>query len=97
MNFSGEHLTASFTMGLTVTAILLDLLKHCHFLDPPRGREWPVKINKIVESDEISILGTIHILRKHFYSTKLNLTSESFHKNWIFSSKQKNFFFNITF
>ena len=29
-------------------------------------------------------LGTIHILRQHFYSTKLNLTSKFFHKNWIF-------------
>ena len=33
-----------------------------------------------------SHLGTIHILRKHFYDTKLN-----------FSLKQKKFFFNITF
>ena len=31
-------------------------------------------------------LGTIHILRKHLYSTKLNLTSKFFYKNWFFSS-----------
>ena len=40
--------------------------------------------------------GIIHILRKHLYSTKLNLTF-IFHKIWDFSSKQKNFLFNITF
>ena len=37
-------------------------------------------------------LGTIHILRKHFYSTKLN-----FSQKLGFLSKQKIFFFNITF
>ena len=37
------------------------------------------------------ILGTIHILRKHFYSTKLNLTSEF--KNWVFFVKTKEFIF----
>ena len=44
-------------------------------------------------------LGTIHILlRKQFYSTKLNLTTYLiFHKNSFFLSKQKDFFFNITF
>ena len=42
-------------------------------------------------------LGTIHILRKHFYSTKLNLTSKFFTRTGFFSSKQRNFFFNITF
>ena len=31
-------------------------------------------------------LGTIHILRRHFYSTKLNLTSEVFTKTEFFSS-----------
>ena len=42
-------------------------------------------------------LGTIHILRKHFFSKKLNLTSKFFTKTRFFSSKQKNFFFNTTF
>ena len=38
-------------------------------------------------------IGTIHILRKHLYSAKVN-----FLKNWVFSSKfVKKFFFNITF
>ena len=41
--------------------------------------------------------GTIHILRKHFYSTKLNLTCKFFSKNVFFLSKQKNSFVNITF
>ena len=36
-------------------------------------------------------LGTIHILRKHFYNTKLNLT------NYFFPSKQENLFCNILF
>ena len=43
-------------------------------------------------------IGTIHILRKHLYSTKLNLTKFLiFHRTEFFSSKHKNFFFNITF
>ena len=33
-----------------------------------------------------SALGTIHILRRHFYSTKLNLTSKVFTKTEFFSS-----------
>ena len=44
--------------------------------------------------------GTNHILRKHLYSTKPYLTTyiPNFSKNWVFFlSKQKNFFFNITF
>ena len=44
-----------------------------------------------------TLKGTIHILRQHLYSTKLNLTFQFFYKNWGFSSKQKNLFFNITF
>ena len=47
--------------------------------------------------DSDAPLGTIHKLRKHFYSTKLNLTSKFFTKTVFFLSKQKNFFFNITF
>ena len=44
------------------------------------------------------LLGTIHILRKHLYSTKLNLISYFFAKTVIvFSSKQKSLFFNFTF
>jgi hypothetical protein len=33
--------------------------------------------------------GTIHILRKHFYSAKLNLISQFFTKLRLFLSKQK--------
>ena len=40
--------------------------------------------------------GTIHILRKHLFSTKLNLTSKIFTNTGFFLSKLKNFFFNIT-
>ena len=39
--------------------------------------------------------GTIHILRKQFYITKINFTISQ--KLLFFSSNQKNFFFNITF
>ena len=46
--------------------------------------------------DSDAPLGTIHKLRKHFYSTKLNLTSKFFTKTGFFLSKLKNFFFNIT-
>ena len=43
-------------------------------------------------------LGTIHILLKHFYSTKLDLISQIFTKTGgFFPSNQKHFFFNITF
>ena len=40
--------------------------------------------------------GTIHILPKHLYSTKLNLIP-NFLQKLSFLSKQKNLFFNITF
>ena len=40
-----------------------------------------------------SFLGTIHILRKHFYSTKLNLTSKFFTKTDFFFVKSKEFLF----
>ena len=46
-------------------------------------------------TDEMTPLGTIHILRKHLFSTKLDLTSKFFTKtSYVFSSKLKNFFFN---
>ena len=41
-------------------------------------------------------LGTIHILRKHLYSTKFILTSKFFTKT-VFFRQNKRFFFNITF
>ena len=41
-------------------------------------------------------LGTIHILRKHLYSTKLNVITQFFIKTG-FLSKQNSLFFNITF
>ena len=53
-----------------------------------------VKENRSLKRDNE---GTIHILRKHLYITKLNLTEKFFTKTVFFSSKQKNFFFNITF
>ena len=43
-------------------------------------------------------LGTVHILRSHLFSIKLNLTVYIFffYKNWVFSTKQKNLlYFNI--
>ena len=38
-----------------------------------------------------------YILRKHFYSTKLNLTPKLFTETGFFMSKQKNIYFNISF
>ena len=38
-------------------------------------------------------LGTIHILRKHFCSTKLNLTPKVFTKTWVFFVKTKEYLF----
>ena len=37
----------------------------------------------------IDLLGTIHILRKHLYSTKLNFITNIFHKTVPFLSKQE--------
>ena len=53
----------------------------------------PSLINKArkVVNQYASRKGTIHILRKHFYNTKLNLT------NYFFPSKQENLFCNILF
>ena len=46
----------------------------------------------------IGNLGTIHILRKHFYNKKFHLTNEFFTETGVFLlSKQENLFFNITF
>ena len=42
-------------------------------------------------------LGTIHILRKHLYSTKLNLTSKFFTKTGFFFVKSKEFHFQQLF
>ena len=39
------------------------------------------------------MLGTIHILRKQFYSTKLNFDYLIFHKNRVFFVKTKEFLF----
>ena len=38
--------------------------------------------------------GTIHILRKHLYSTKLNLTSKFFTRTGVFFVKTKDFSFS---
>ena len=45
----------------------------------------------------VIILGTIHIFRKHFYSTKVNLATKFFMKTGFFPSKQNTFFFHVTF
>ena len=42
-------------------------------------------------------LGTIHILLKHLYSTKLDTITNFFLQTWVFASKQKGLFFNSTF
>ena len=46
---------------------------------------------------DLNAQGTIYILRKQFYSTKLNLTYRFFKKTWVSLSKPNNFRFNITF
>ena len=45
----------------------------------------------------VNLQGTIHILRKHLYSTKLKLITKFFIKTGVFLSKQKSLFFKITF
>ena len=59
---------------------------------------------KLLEQDNVDSermqdqLGTIHILRKHLYSTKNNLTKYlTFLKDWFFLSKQKSLLIKITF
>ena len=43
--------------------------------------------------DSDAPLGTIHKLRQQLNSSKLNLTSKFFHKNWVFLVKTKEFLF----
>ena len=50
-----------------------------------------VKENRSLKRDNE---GTIHILRKHLYSTKLNLTSEFFKRTWFF--RQNKGFYSST-
>ena len=60
---------------------------------------WPLEI-KILSFGfgDSKALGTINILRKHLYSTKLNFTIYFFTKECSFRQKQqKKMFFNITF
>ena len=53
------------------------------------------QLSHMITDQRNLLLGTIHILHKHLYSTKLNLSTQFFTKT-DFSSKQKNLFFNIT-
>ena len=54
------------------------------------GEKQRVSIARAILKDS-PILGTIHTLRKHFYSTKLNLTKTDF-----ILSNQKKLLFNVT-
>ena len=70
-------------------------------------RPWCTSLRNIRDNDEkdsafrgmcqmisVNPQGTIHILRKHFYSTKMNLTSKFFGKpGGCFFVKLKEFFF----
>ena len=60
-----------------------------------RGVKW---VGMVGELSMISIgpLGTIHILRKHLYSTKLNFITKFFMKT-VFLNQNKRVYFNITF
>ena len=66
--------------------------------------EQPSRINSLSSNDDCIELmtrayakGTIHILRKHLYSTKLNLTYYFFTKTCVFLSRQKNYFSTLHF
>ena len=54
-------------------------------------REAYVTNEIIIRTELLKAQGTIHILRKHFYSKKLNLTSKFFTKSGFFV-KTKQFF-----
>ena len=51
-------------------------------------------LRDFVASSDLEVQGTIHILRKHFYSKKLNLTSKFFTKSGFFR-QNKTIFFSI--
>ena len=59
-------------------------------------REAYVTNEIIIRTELLKAQGTIHILRKHFYSKKLNLTSKFFTKSGFFR-QNKTIFFHITF
>ena len=71
--------------------------KH-HFMYAPLRKESESTRHKEQSRDKFlskrTLLGTIHILSKHFYSTKFKLISKFFAKTVFFSSNQKNFFFH---
>jgi hypothetical protein len=73
-------------------ALWVRILKCCERLGQSKS-----EICKHLEAGLVAGLGTIHILRMHFHSTKFDLISQIFTKTVFFSSNQKNFFFNITF
>ena len=63
-------------------------LEDCYFSDDEE---------LVVNTHKRDDLGIVHILRKHLYSTKINLVSKFFTKTGFFLSKQNNFFLHITF
>ena len=54
-------------------------------------------IEKWKAAQPIETLGTIHILRKHFYSTKLNLTFKFFTKTGFFRQNKRISFSTLHF
>ena len=48
-------------------------------------------------SSDLEVQGTIHILRKHFYSKKLNLTSKFFTKTGFFRQNKRISFSTLHF
>ena len=61
------------------------------------GRTFEEAMQKALRMVDESVLGTIHILRKLFYSTKLNLTSKFFTKNGFFRQNKRISFSTLHF
>ena len=57
----------------------------------------PMCIEISLKTTEGDLLGTIHILCKHFYSTKLNLTSKFFTKTGVFRQNKRISFSTLHF
>ena len=55
------------------------------------------QLSHMITDQRNLLLGTIHILRKHFYSTRLNLTSKFFTKTGFFHQNKRIYFSPLHF